>query len=141
MRILLLALVAFVSACSEDPVPEWSSAGEMVTTKVEVGTINTLDTGRAANRLLRDAPRAEIVRIDFVSEGQDRLGNKLEVPLYVLSFDGKDVRNAKFANLDPWQTMSLAKSVAVRSGVGRSLLFKDCSLQPAVCSLALQSAR
>lgn len=120
VRTLIIASVAALAACSQ-PADDWQDNSATA----EVGTINTLDSGRAAKRLLRDAPKGE-VSIRFVSEEPGRSGDP--VPLYTLTFGDRPQEDA-----DEWQVLNSADAVQIDSGDGRRLILKDCETHPALC--------
>ena len=132
IRLVVLALL-LVAACSADS-SEWEASGDIAFAVETVGTIDTTETGRAAKRLLRDAPKAETLKIYFRAEGQDPLSDPAEIPLYVLTYSGEDVAAAKLDDLNVWQTIELANGIEIESGLGRSLIIRGCTVHPGLCN-------
>lgn len=119
----ILASVAVLAACAE-PTSQWQ--GHTATAKVSM--INTLDSERAAKRLLRDAPDGDVT-IRFVSEEPGQSGEP--VPLYTLTFADWPAQD-----VSEWQTLDTASAVQIDSGDGRRLILNDCETHPRLCQKA-----
>jgi hypothetical protein len=128
----------FLAACSDTPAPtptlEWELDNGAATIAARVGTADSFDSGRRARDLLQQAPEAETLEMRFSTEGTDRVGNPIDVPLYILRFDGRDVAASRWRDIDAAHTLNLASDVTIKSRLGRMLLTEKCEFYLSLCS-------
>lgn len=84
-------------------------------------------------------------RVEFLTDGVTRLGEPVQLRLFVLSFDMSDLRQLRADNLSPAQLMNLATDTDTLSADGREALFDWCVTKgqskdaPRFCSQAFSA--
>lgn len=84
------------------------------------------DVGKAL-RTAAEAGKADTVEIRFWTDGVDRLGARLDLPLFDLRFPARDLEQAQFENLGFGPTLNLATRAEIRSPAGARIIAAWCA--------------